>query len=154
MAVAYYPGELAAALHARWLALPAAVPLPEPPVLTQFLSTIYQASLLQEEGRGVECHVVLATEQQLAHPSLAPGGYHVLALGEPRPWEEQEIRRLSPAVARPSTLLAVRAATTGDLVLWGLLVADAPWDYLPGSLPPASSTVPAVLEAGGRDRAG
>ncbi|WP_375419260.1 putative sensor domain DACNV-containing protein [uncultured Hymenobacter sp.] len=144
MTPAYYPSEIAGALHERWPAAGVNA-LPEQPVLAQFLSTIYQASLLREEGRPVECHVVLATAAQLAAPFPLPTGYHVVAFGEPRPWDEQEVRRLSPAVARPSTLLAVHQTAAGELVLWGLLVTDMPWDHLPGSPPPAPGEVPPVL---------
>lgn len=118
-------------------------PLPEHAVLTQFLSIIYQASLLREEARPVECHVVLATAAQLtAAGQPLPTGSHVVAFGAPRPWDEQEIRRLSPAVVRPATLLAVRQTEAGELVLWGLLVTDTPWDRLPGSPAPTAEEVP------------
>ena len=147
MATAYYPAEIAHALRTRWTQTEGS-PLPEHAVLTQFLSIMYQASLLREEGRPVECHVVLATAAQLA-PS-APSEQlatnpHIVAFGTPRPWDEQEIRRLSPAVARPATLLAVRQTEAGELVLWGLLVADTPWDQLPGSLAATPGGVPPVL---------
>jgi hypothetical protein len=68
-----------------------------------------------------------------------------LAFDAPRPWNEQEIRRLSPAVTRAETLLAVRQNEAGELVLWGLLVTDTPWDDVPGSLPPSAGDVPPVL---------
>jgi hypothetical protein len=56
----YYPHELALALHQRWPAEAAA--LLAPAVLEQFLSELYQASLLFEEGRPVACHVYLASQ--------------------------------------------------------------------------------------------
>lgn len=55
----YYPHDLAHALHQRWPSH--AAPLPAPPVLAQFVSVLYQASLLFEEGRAVTCHAVLAS---------------------------------------------------------------------------------------------
>lgn len=144
MPTAYYPNELAHALRERWAPPEGGGPLPEHAVLTQFLSIIYQASLLQEEARPVECHAVLATVAQVA-ASGRPTSPHVLAFGAPRPWNEQEIRRLSPAVARPTTLLAVQQTAASELVLWGLLVTATPWDQLPDGPPPAPGEVPPVL---------
>jgi len=51
MATAYYPNELAHALRERWAPAGGGSPLPEHAVLTQFLSIVYQASLLREEAR-------------------------------------------------------------------------------------------------------
>jgi hypothetical protein len=147
MVTAYYPAEIAHALRERW-AHTEGSPLPEHAVLTQFLSIIYQASLLREEARPVECHVVLATAAELAAPGQFATGPHVVAFVTPRPWDAQEIRRLSPAVARPATLLAVRQTEAGELVLWGLLVTNTPWDRLPGSPVPSTEEVPPVLGTG------
>jgi hypothetical protein len=55
----YYPADLALALRQHWPA--AAPPLPAVEVLTAFISTLYQASMLAEEGQPVVCQLVLAT---------------------------------------------------------------------------------------------
>lgn len=144
MVTAYYPAEIAHALRTRWVQTEGS-PLPEHAVLTQFLSIIYQASLLQEEARPVECHVVLATAAQLTAAGQLATGPHVMAFGTPRPWNEQEIRRLSPAVVRPATLLAVRQNEAGELALWGLLLTDTPWDRITDSPAPTAKEVPLVL---------
>lgn len=145
MPTAYYPNELAHALRERWGHAEGSRALPEHAVLAQFLSVIYQASLLREEARPVECHVVLAPATQLAAPGRLATRAYVLGFGAPRPWSEQEIRRLSPAVARPETLLAVHQNAAGELALWGLLVTATPWNQLPEGGPPAPGAVPPVL---------
>ncbi len=145
MTTAYYPDDIAGALHERWPATTGVGALPPRPVLAQFLSAIYQGSLLREEGRPVECYVVLGTAAQLTGPAARPTGYYVMALGTPRPWNEQEIRRLSPAVARPSILLAVSQNQENDLILWGLVVTDVPWGTHPGSPPAGAAEVPPLL---------
>ena len=59
----YYPADLAIALYHHWPA--DAPPLPATDILTAFLSTLYQASLLAEEGHPVICHLVLASQAEL-----------------------------------------------------------------------------------------
>src|SRR5579859_3764124 len=65
--------------------------------LARVLSVTYQASLLHEEGRPVTCRVALCPQGELTPETLAPYSFRVLNLSRPRPFDEQEIRRLSPA---------------------------------------------------------
>jgi len=137
----YYPANLAAALRERW---PAAVELPTQAELRHFISVAYQASLLYEEGQPVRCRLLLATTAQRPSMDVETSPY-VLNLAEPRPYEEQEIRRLSPALHAPGSLLAVRPDEANGLVIWGVLrrqqpprVEEAPW-------PVAGAPVPQVL---------
>ena len=139
----YYPHDLAEALRQRWPTL--APPLPPLHVLTPFISTLYQASLLAEEGRPVECHVVLATHAHLAAQPVTLADFHLLRFAEPRPYSEQELRRLSPAAQQPASLLAVAPAAAGDLQLWGMLFSEHEWDRLPASPRPAAAAPPPAL---------
>jgi hypothetical protein len=124
----YYPADLALALRQHW---PADAPLlPAAEVLTAFISTLYQASLLAEEGRPVVCHVVLATQAELEAQAVTLTDFHLLRFAEPRAYSEQELRRLSPAVQQASSLLAVAPTTAGGLQLWGLLFSEHQWDQL------------------------
>jgi hypothetical protein len=124
----YYPQDLAAALLQRWPA--EAPPLPIAPVLTQFVSVLYQASLLFEEGRPVECHAVLAPPAELAAQPLGLTDFHWVRFAEPRAWNEQEVRRLSPAVQQRSSLLAVEQGADGHLQLWGMVFSGHTWDHV------------------------
>lgn len=138
----YYPSDLAAALQQRWPQDGAASPpLPAQEVLTQLISTLYQASMLQEEGRSVECHVIFATADHLEAQAVALTGFHLVSFAPLRACNEQEIRRLSPAVQRQSSLLAVRLAADGSLMLWGMLFTHHEWDQLMES-PRASPALP------------
>lgn len=139
----YYPHELALALHQRWPA--EAAPLPAPAVLEQFLSVLYQASLLSEEGRPVVCHAVLASQGQLEAQSVALTDFHVVRFAEPRAWNEQEVRRLSPAVHQRSSALAVEQVATGHLQLWGMLFSGHEWDQVPDGPRQAGATAPGAL---------
>lgn len=143
MTTDYYPRDLATALQQRWPA-PAA-PLPPLDVLTSFISTLYQASLLAEEGRPVECHVVLATQAHLEAQPVTLTDFHLLPFAAPRPYNAQEVRRLSPAAHQPASLLAVAPAATGELQLWGMIFSEHAWDRLPTSPRPAATPPPALL---------
>jgi hypothetical protein len=124
----YYPADLALALRQHWPA--DAPPLPAAEVLTAFISTLYQASMLAEEGRPVVCHLVLATQAELEAQPVTVSDFHLVRFAEPRAYSEQELRRLSPAVQQASSLLAVAPTANGDLQLWGLLFSEHQWDQL------------------------
>ena len=106
----YYPADLARALRRQW---PAPAPaLPGLDTLTTFSSVLYQASLLAEEGRPVTCHLVLASQAQLEAQPVALTDFHLVRFTTPRPYSEQELRRLSPAAQLPGCLLG-RAGGVG-----------------------------------------
>src|SRR5258708_18143383 len=75
--------------------------------LARVLSVAYQASLLHEEGRQVTCRVALCPETDLDPATLAPYSFRVLNLLRPQPFDEQELRPLSPAATFYRTLIAV-----------------------------------------------
>jgi hypothetical protein len=75
--------------------------------LARVLSVAYQASLLHEEGRQVTCRIALCQEADLDPAVLAPYSFRVLNLSRPRPLDEQEIRRLSPAATFYRSVIAV-----------------------------------------------
>ena len=143
MTTHYYPHDLAMALHQRWPA--EAAPLPATEVLTQLVSALYQASLLFEEGRAVECHVVWATLAQLEAQPVTLLDFHLVRFAEPRAWNEQELRRLSPAVQHPSSLLTVDQAPSGQLQVWGMLFSEHEWDQVLDSPGRAQSAAPQAL---------
>jgi len=139
----YYPQDLATALRQRWPA--EAIPLPSLEQLTAFISVLYQASLLAEEGQPVHSHAVLASQAQLATQPVALTDFHLARFAAPRHWHEQELRRLSPAVQHGSSLLAVEALPTGQLQLWGMLFSSHAWDQVPDSAPHAVAAAPHAL---------
>ena len=139
----YYPRDLAAALRPLWPA--GAAPLPAPRLLTEFISVLYQASLLFEEGRPVECHAALATPAQLEAQPVALTDFHFLRFAQPRAYTEQELRRLSPAVQPRGSLLTVEAVGT-KLRIWGMLFAEHVWDLAgDGPRPGPAAAPPALL---------
>ena len=137
----YYPAALVAELLARWPADNAALPLAQ---LEYFLSVAYQASLLFEEGQPVRCRLVLSPTEELLQTATADSLY-VLKLATPRPYEEQEIRRLSPALHAPGSLLAVYDHPDAGLLLWGVLRSRQPPPAGEDPWPAAATPVPRVL---------
>ena len=126
-----YPPEVAATLLQQWPAH--GLPLPAPAVLTGFIAGAYQASLLREEDRAVQCNLFLLPapppDEQSAPPPEIAAAFQVLAFSEPRAYTAQELRRLSPTTQRPGTLLAVAPTPAGELAIRGLVFATRPWDH-------------------------
>ena len=100
--------------------------VPEP-ILERLFSTCYQASLLREEERPVSFRAILAAPEDLPEGGGPPGDLHRLAFGEPRPFDEQELRRLSPAADFEQALIGVRRGEGGGLEIWGLVHTGARW---------------------------
>ncbi len=117
-----YPAELAAFVLER---LPSEAPRPTLSVLAALLSTAYQASLLREEGRAVTfrmCHQ--PADPAASEPAAAAAPLRV-RLEVPRPYHEQELRRISPAARLSTTLVGVSGARPDELQIWGLVHVGA-----------------------------
>jgi hypothetical protein len=82
----YYPPEVAVALRPQWP--DHGFPIPSPALLTQLIAVAYQASLLQEEGRPVLGHLVLAPEVYVTDPANQSAEYQLLRFSQPRPYHE------------------------------------------------------------------
>jgi hypothetical protein len=61
---------------------------------------------------------------------MPTGSQHVLRFASPRPYGEQELRRLSPALQVPGSLLGVSETAEGLFRIWGILVSQHEWDPL------------------------
>jgi hypothetical protein len=132
-----YPSELAQAAYARWHVLRAqddpgpCIPregaLPAPDRLERLLSIAYQASLLQEEERAVRFRLFLGEPGGLPPGAGPPDGLHALRFIEPRPFDEHEIRRLSPAAKYHRALMGVRPVRESDYEIWGVLQSGPRW---------------------------
>src|SRR5687768_453315 len=91
-----YPADLARFLHERWDEDRAGA-LPDQGTLETLISVCYQAGLLHEEERAVTFRMILCDPALLPLREGPPGGTHRLEFPAPRPFDIQEIRRLSPA---------------------------------------------------------
>lgn len=103
------------------------VALPDRPVLETLLSTCYQASLLREEERPVVFRMIFADPQDFPESDGPPDGLHRLEFEEPRPFDEHELRRLSPAADFDRSLIGVAADEEGETRIWGLVYSGPRW---------------------------
>ena len=123
-----YPQDLASFVRERWSgAVPGADPLPEPGVFEALLSACYQASLLREEERSVMFRLILCDPDRLAARQGPPNGLHKLEFPEPRPFDVQELRRLSPAANYYRSLVGVAPYGEEGLRIWGLVHSGPRW---------------------------
>ncbi|PLS85860.1 MAG: hypothetical protein CYG60_10310 [Actinobacteria bacterium] len=135
-----YPRDLAAFVAARWEEdlgdtdarapvshNPPVDPLPEPSVLEAVLSTCYQASLLREEDQPVLFRLAVSKPEVFPLRDGPPNGLHRLEFPEPRPFNQQELRRISPATSYPRSIVGVRYDGAEGLRIWGLLHSGPRW---------------------------
>lgn len=123
-----YPGELARFALKHWDEYgDAAVDLPAIAVLEGLLSTCFQASLMREEERQITFRLILAEPDVFSPESGPPSGLQCLRFQEPREFDEQELRRLSPAAPADRSLIGVGQKEDGELCIWGLIHSGPRW---------------------------
>ena len=89
--------------------------------LNSFLSIAYQASLLYEEGRPVECRIALSESKNLEPASLASIGFHLARFAKRRSFAAQEIRRLGPATGFYRAMIAVEWSASRGFEISGMI---------------------------------
>ncbi len=102
-------------------------PLPDPGIVERLLSICYQASLLREEEHPVTFRLLLRDPERFDPGQGPPMGLHRLLFTFPRPCDEQELRRLSPAADFYRTLIGVRLDERRNLQIWGLVSSGPRW---------------------------
>jgi hypothetical protein len=117
-----YPRDLAERVRASWP--PDARPLSER--LEALLDVAYHASFLREEERPVTCRLLVLPEADLPTNAGPPEGLLPLGFEAPRPLDEHELRRLSPAADVHRALIGV-AETRGAFSIWGLAQSGPRW---------------------------
>ncbi|MDQ4128452.1 MAG: diadenylate cyclase [Actinomycetota bacterium] len=121
-----YPADLAALVRERWDGGAIALP-PDQGTLETLISTCYQASLLREEERSVTFRAILCDPSELPPLAGPPDGVHVLEFASPRPFDIQEVRRLSPAADYYRSLIGVGWDEEEGLRIWGLVHSGPRW---------------------------
>lgn len=123
-----YPHDLASFVGERWdEADSAADPLPDADIFEGLVSACYQASLLREEERSVTFRAMLCEPDRLPYGEGPPDGLHRLEFPEPRPFDVQELRRLSPAANYYRSLIGIGMDGERGLRIWGLVHSGPRW---------------------------
>ena len=127
------------------------VPLPAPPFFENLLSICYQASMLLEEERPVSLRILLAGPDLFSNQEIPPMGLHRLKFAHPRPFNETELRKLSPAVDFSRSLVGVTLSQEGGWQIWGLVHSGTRWlqHYHGGrKIPPDFPNAPVIWVRG------
>jgi DisA bacterial checkpoint controller nucleotide-binding len=121
-----YPRELAEQIWSLWdrSGQKSAV-IDSVETLNSFLSIAYQASLLREEGRPVECRITLSEPKNLQAAALARIGFHLVRFTKRRSFAEQEIRRLGSATGFYRAMIVVERSLSGGFEISGMVHTGA-----------------------------
>ncbi len=124
-----YPAEIATVLRERWAAeghrLAA---LPDDAALVVLLDTMYQASLMHEEGDSVRCRIIVASPETIADELEAGvGDLNVLRFAEPRAFTSHELRKLAAAASYYRAMLAVHVDRIESPTIWGMVITGTKW---------------------------
>ena len=117
-----YPRQLAERLWSTWVNdenMHSAIDSVE--TLEAFLSVAYQASLLKEESRQVECRIALLGLERVDGPSVARIGFRLFRFAKPRIFAEQEIRRVAPATGFYRSMIAVQRSKDRVFEISGMI---------------------------------
>ena len=101
--------------------------LPDQNTLDHLISCCYQASLMREEDRPVRFRLILREPNCFDSKDGPPTGLHRLLFGEPQPFDEYKLQRLSPAADFYRTLIGVRHGAHEGLQIWGIVHPGSRW---------------------------
>jgi hypothetical protein len=119
-----YPPELADFVMQQW---PASVPLDlTREQFDEVLSVCFLASLMTEEGRPVRFRLLLTPPSALPEDGEPNQGALRLRFRESRPFDPDELRRLSPAVPFEAALIGAHVQDA-KLRIWGIAHSGAAW---------------------------
>ena len=127
------------------------VALPAPPFFENLLSICYQVSMLREEERPVSLRILLAGPDLFSNQEIPPMRLHRLKFAHPRPCNETELKKLSPAVDFSRSLIGVDLNQEGEWQIWGLVHSGTRWlqHYHGGrKIPPAFPDAPVIWVRG------
>jgi hypothetical protein len=121
-----YPGQLSELVKRGWPAEDLGS-LPGDSQLRLLLDVAYHASLLREELRPVTFRLLLVSPEEVVKPELPPISLAGFPLDRPRPFNEQEVRRISMAADFFRSLIGVYSDQEEHLKIWGILLSGTRW---------------------------
>jgi hypothetical protein len=144
-----YPSDLAALVLRRWDEAAATgrsdFTRPDAASLAAVLSTCYQATLLNEEGRPVTFRLALTEPDAFEPAGGPPSGFHRLVFVRRFPLDAHELRRLSPAAVFSRSLIGATLRAAEQPAVWGLIHSGPQWLQSLRGGRPRHQTVPDVL---------
>ncbi len=117
-----YPSDLVRFASRRW---PAGATTDDA-LLTEVVAVAYHASFLRDEDRPVLFRLVVTGPEDMPAVDSSVDGLHVLRFASPRPFDEQEIRRLSQGAPYEHALIGV-CQLDGALFIWGIVHTGPRW---------------------------
>jgi hypothetical protein len=121
-----YPSQLAELVKKVW-PKDRLAKLPQEHHLRKLFDIAYHASLLRDEDRQVTFRLIFEDPSLLPPDDGPPSGLMPLHLDRPRPFNEQEIRRLSMAALFFRSMIGVSRNLHQDLQIWGMVVSGTRW---------------------------
>lgn len=121
-----YPSQLAELVKKVWPNHRLAQ-LPQEHHLRQLFDIAFHASLMRDEDRQVTFRLIFGDPGLLPPDEGPPSGLMPLNLDRPRPFNEQEIRRLSMAAMFFRSMIGVCPSSHHDLQIWGMVVSGTRW---------------------------
>ncbi|MGA8659313.1 MAG: putative sensor domain DACNV-containing protein [Chthoniobacterales bacterium] len=121
-----YPSQLTELVKKVW-PLEAMEALPSDGQLRLLFDVAYHASLLKEELRPVTFRLLCADPSLIPQDAGPPSGLTPLCLDRARPYNEQEIRRISVGADFFRSLIGVCPDPDGALKIWGVVVSGTRW---------------------------
>ena len=117
-----YPHDLADRVRASWPA--GASPLPRR--LDEILDAAYHASFLRDEARPVTCRLIAVAPDALPMDDGPPSALLPLVFQSTRPFDEGELRGLSPAAHYHRALIGIHEVDD-QLQIWGMIQSGPRW---------------------------
>jgi hypothetical protein len=121
-----YPAQLAELVKKVW-PKDRLAQLPQEHHLRHLFDIAYHASLMRDEDRPVTFRLIYGDPGLLPPDDGPPSGLMPMKLDRPRPFNEQEIRRLSMAALYFRSMIGVCPSLRQDLQIWGMVVSGTRW---------------------------
>ncbi|WP_051305765.1 putative sensor domain DACNV-containing protein [Desulfogranum mediterraneum] len=132
-----YPSELVPLIMEKWegaqsgkeppLPQPAHGLLPDQKAMEDMFSTCYQVSMMREEDRPVNIRLIILPPEAFPAGKGPPSGFQRLVFSSPRPFNEYELRRLSPALDFERSLIGVEYNEQSEFQIWGIINSGIRW---------------------------
>lgn len=125
----FYPPDMSEAVMRRWAESNCPMDLlPGPFTLSHLLNTMYQASLMHEEGEPVRCRLILAKPQDFPREGvIGIDQVAVMTFENTTELTPHELRKFSVAAGYHRAMLAVDIVEDGRVHIWGMVLTGTRW---------------------------